>query len=297
MLFLGLSWPSLAQDKDLWKLLRGFFNLSPSYRAGERNFYHMRTVYLDFGGGKISQTQVFDGYYAREVVKADQGKHTDRFVWKFVKKGMAKGAAEVKDFEVLPFTKNFVYEFADWTPQQFPIDRSAIPKTFDGWYFFVKLIDAHTFDVVVDGAAQQGKLAHVGESLSLPVEGIPVGVDFPPLFTDSQFTNAPFDVTFRGITSSQDEPCAILTFRSDDCRVHLVANISGMKLPTDGVSCYQGEIFLSLITRKIFWAHFIEYVESLTTLSTPAATPMKQLVRREITLEKLDKLAYEQAGR
>ncbi len=73
-------------------------------------------------------------------------------------------------------------------------------------------------------------------------------MDFPPLFTETYFKNAPVDITFRGISLGGNELCAILAFRSDDCRVHMVANMNNMKIPIDGVSYYFGEIVLSLET-------------------------------------------------
>jgi|GEM_PF-2099037 len=79
-------------------------------------------------------------------------------------------------------------------------------------------------------------------------EGIPISMDFPPLFTETYFKNAPVDITFRGISLGGNELCAILAFRSDDCRVHMVANMNNMKIPIDGVSYYFGEIVLSLET-------------------------------------------------
>ena len=287
-----LSSCSLALESKMKALLQKAYNLKPGYSVGDKDFYHIETIYLEMDeAGKVAQTIALDGCFSREVKSIEKGTRTDNFLWKCVKRGSSKGKKEINEYKILPFTKGFQYTFGEWKPRRFPVDLSLIPKTMEGWRFVVKLIDAHTFDVIVNSDSYEEKLVHVGDSARLPGEGMPIAMDFPPLFTDTCFKNAPFSITFRGVTLHRDEPCAILAFRSDDCRVHLVVNMNNMKLPIDGVSYYFGEVLLSLEDRKIVWGKIIERVDSMTSLPT-LGTPMRQVIRREITLERMDRVEY-----
>ena len=290
-LVLGMSSNIYAQEVTLKDFLERSFNLKPKYKVGDKDFYHITTVYLTMNdSGRVAQTQALEGAYLRETIRIENDKQIDRFIWKHVSKGQRQGRGEIEEYAVMDFTKHFQYDFSivDWEPEHFPVDLSSIPKTMEGWGFVVKLLDAHTFDVVARLEDYEGTLIYIGDTAVLPAEGIPVVMDFPPLFTDTHFTNAPFHTTFKGITLYDNEPCAILSFRSDDCQVRLVVNMMDMKLPTDGISYYFGEVFLSLESGKIMWGQIIERVDSITRAFVQAGTPMKQVVRREITLEKID---------
>lgn len=284
---------TVREENEMRSLLQRSFDLSTSSKLGDKDFYQIKTVYLEMdNAGEVAQTDVLQGYYSREAGRIEQGKRTDRFLWKYVKNRSRKGKGEVNEFTILLFTKDFQYSFGEWTAERFPIDLSLVPKTMEGWKFVVKLIDAHTFNVIADFDSYKEKLVHVGDSTRLPGEGVPISINFPPLFTDTYFKNAPVYVTFRGITLYENEPCAILAFRSDDSRVHMVINMNNMKIPIDGVSYYFGEILLSLEARKIVWGEIIERVDSVTNLPQ-LGPPMKHVTRREITLERMDREEFE----
>lgn len=257
----------------------------------------MKTVYLDFGdSGEVTQTSVLEGYFSREAIKIKDGKRTDRFFWKYVKQGTRKGKEEVAELTIIPFTKDFDYSFneEEWTPKHFPLDLSRIPKTMEGWTFFVKLLDAHTFDVLHAVYVPPRAAARIGTTVDVPAEGLPVGIDFPPLFTDSSFTNGPVQVTFQGITLYKDESCAVILFQADDSRVRLTANVNNMKLPTAGVSYYWGHAFISLLSRKIVWAQILERVDMVTTLAQMNQS-MKIRRDRKIILEKIAQSDFEKS--
>lgn len=296
VIVVGMLSDVCAKEKFLKDSLQKPFELHPKYEVGEKDFYRMRTVYLTMNdSGSVAHTQVLDGYYSREVTRIQDGKQFDRLVWKYVRKGQSFGKGEIKKFEVMSFTQNFQYDFSaqEWEPHHFPVDLTPIPKTLEGWCFVVKLLDAHTFDAILRLDEYEETLACVGDTAHLPAEGVPVVMDFPPLFTDTHFTNAPFYTVFEGVTLYKGEPCAILAFRSDDSRVRMVVNMMDMKLPTDGVSYYWGKIYLSLETRRIAWGQILERVDSITTAFIQAGTPMRQVIRREITLERMDQSEYD----
>ncbi len=291
---------SLAQTGDLKSILQRPFHFTQTYAIGDKDYYHIQTVYLEMDdAGRVAQTSILDGYFSKEAIREEKDKKFYRFTWKYVKTGSRKGKGEIKEYEIMPFTRGFQYElsYEEITGHRFPFDFSPIPKTMAGWTFVVKLFDAHTFDVIAWLDNYDQKLDHLGDSASLPVENALIPMDFPPLFTDTYFKQAPFYASLHGLTLFKDEPCAILAFRSDDSSVRMVANINNMKLPTDGVSYYLGEIFLSLETGKVVWGKIIERVDSITSLLVKPGSPMKHVTIREITLEKMDRKDFEQIGK
>jgi hypothetical protein len=294
---LGLFSAGYAQNNELKALLRKPFHLTPDYKVGDKDFYRIQTIYLDMNdAGHVAQTRILDGYFSKEMMRLEQDKKFYRFNWKYVKTGMRQGKGKIEEYEILSFTKGFQYElsYGNWIENRFPIDFSPIPKTMTGWTFVVKVIDAHTFDIIASLDNYDKKLERLGDSASLPDKATVIPMDFPPLFTDTHFIQAPFFASLHGITLFKDEPCAILAFRSDDCRVRMVANINNMKLPTEGVSYYLGEIFISLETGKILWGKILERVDSITSLLAKEGTPMKHVTQREITLERMERKDYEQ---
>jgi hypothetical protein len=284
----------LIQEKEMRHLLKQPFDLSPAHKIGDKDFYRIQTIYLEMDNtGKVAQTKVLEGYFSREIQSLKEGIPADNFSWKYVKKGLRKGKGKIDKFSIMPYTRGFQYAFEEWTRDRFPVDLSTVPKTIEGWTFFVKLIDVHTFYVLADPRSHDKKLVHVGDSACIRGEGMPIAIDFPPLFTDTYFENATTYITFRGITVYEEESCAILTFRSDDSRVHLVTNIQNMRLPIEGVSYYHGEILLSLEDRKIVWGKIVERVDSVTNL-IQSKTPLRHVTRREITLARMKKSEYDQ---
>jgi hypothetical protein len=211
---------------------------------------------------------------------------------KCVKTGEGKNIEDIKDYRVLPFTEDFRYLFEDWRPQQFPVDISGIPKTMDGWRFYVKLLDAHTFDVIGNRDNFKGEFLRIGDDATIVEEMFPVSMDFPPLYTDTYFISSPFSITFHGITVCSDEPGAIITFRSDGCRLHMKANINSMDFPSDGVSSYWGEVCISLKTGKILAGKILERVDLVITLPQTKKA-IKHVTLREIYLDKIKKAEFD----
>lgn len=281
---------ALPQDIQLERVLQSDYDLTPKYQVGDKDFYHIRTAYLEMNdSGKVANTRVLDGHFSREVLRFEGSKRYDRFRWKEVKKGEREGKGQITAFKVLPYSQDFQYEFSleDMTPEHFPVDVTSIPKTMEGYQFFVKLIDAHTFDVLSNPASYDHRFAKIGETAIIPQRDLRGLIDFPPLFTDTNFAQAPIFTTFQGITLHQNEPCAILAFRSDDSQIHMVANMMDMKIPSEATSSYWGDIFVSLESGKLLRGTLYEDVVSLASLG-PKANPVRNVIRREITLEKIN---------
>lgn len=284
-----------AQENTLRTVLQNSYDLSSKFHVVEKDFYGMRTVYLDMNdSGRVAQTRIVEGCFEREITESKEGRWTADYVWKYAKIGQIQGKGEVKDYRVLPYAQLFQYIFCprDWTPSHFPVELSAVPKTLEGWDFVVNLIDTHTFDKIIEWDSYEDRLERIGQTIPLPTDSVPVSMDFPPLFTDTYFVNAPFFTTFQGLTWYQEEACALLTFHSDDSYVRMVVNMMDMKLPTDGVSYYWGDIILSLRTGKILKGRIFERVDSITTL-VQFGKPMRHVTRREITLERISEEAYD----
>ncbi|NIR50411.1 hypothetical protein GWO43_18035 [candidate division KSB1 bacterium] len=289
----------LSQDGHLKNALQREYDLTLKYDFGDKDFYHIRTVYLEMNDtGKVAKTRLLDGGFSREVLRFKDSKRYDRFVWKHVKMGHKMGKSQVRETKVLPYSRDFRYEFSekDMTPERFPVDVTSIPKTMEGYNFFVKLIDAHTFDVISNFANYEHGLSKIGQTAELPEQELQGIIDFPPLFTDTHFAQAPIFTTFQGITLYEGEPCAMLAYRSDDSRIHMTANMMDMKIPMDGTSYYWGEILMSLQRRKILRGTLFEHVVSITNLGNPAK-PIRNVIRREITLEKVTQEEFENFGR
>jgi len=285
---------TLAQEEELMKLLQKPFSLSTTYKVGDKDYYNIKTTYLEMSEeGKVTETRILDGYYSREVMEIEDNKRTDFFAWKLVKMGVSEGKSEVNDYTILPYTRDFNYKFKDWAHEKFPVDLSSIPKAIEGWRFVVKLFDAHTFDVMVDFDGVKEKLGRIGDTVIMPADTAPVLLDFPPLYTDTHFKNEPVHLTFHGIALYKNEPCAVIAFRCDDCKLQMIVNVNNMKVSTKGVSCYSGEVFLSLKSHKIVWGKVMERVDHITTVPN-FPTPIRRASRREITLDSMNKTDFEQ---
>jgi hypothetical protein len=251
----------------------------------------MQTVYLDMNdSGRVAQTRILEGSLSRKTIKVEDQKVVQRICWDVVKWGSRDGKGAITHYSSWDFTEDFMYDFSpqEWEPHHFPVDVSPIPKTMDGWMFVVKMIDFHTFDAILRFDTYTSPIDAVGDTAYLPSEGVPVSMDFPPLFTDTYFVNAPFYTTFKGITSYRGEPCALLVFRSDDCTVKLTTHIMDMDLPTYGVSYYWGDLLISLQTKDLILGHIYERVDSITSAFVEQGQPMRSITRREITLERID---------
>lgn len=265
-------------EHSLYEHLQKTYNLDPIQSVGDKDFYRITTVYLDMDDyGKVQHKIELEGVFSKQA---------NSFEWMYAKRGERDGQGEITEYTVLPYSQNFRYVFEEWSRGNFPVDLSSIPKTIEGWRFVVKLIDAHTFDVLVNLNLYQGRLIHLGDSAQLPASDVPVSMDFPPLFTDTYFLNSHLTITFQGISLSQGEPCAILVFRSKNNGLHMETNINGHKFPSDGTSYYWGEIFLSLEDKKIIRGAIYERVDLVTSLAT-LGKPVKHVTRREITIVRI----------
>ena len=290
VLILGFASAVSAQKTDCTEMLSVSFDLSKTHRVGEKERYRMQTVYLDMNdSGRVAQTRILKGNLSRETIRVTGGKAVQRISWDDVRWGSRQGKGPVTDFDSRDFTEYFTYDFSpqEWEPHHFPVDVSSIPKTMDGWMFVVKLIDFHTFDAILRFDSYTGNIEVPGDTAFLPAEGVPVVMDFPPLFTDTYFINAPFYTTFLGVTLYRGESCAMLGFRSDDCTVKLTTHVMDRDLPTYGVSYYWGDLLISLNSGDLLLGHIHERVDSITSAFIEQGQPMRSVTRREITLERI----------
>ena len=101
-ILLLISSVSKAQEDELKALLKRPCDLKPKYQAGDKDYYHMKTIYRTMNdSGRVASTQVFDGYYCREVIRIEKDERFDRFEWKYVKKGWNLRKGEIKQFEII----------------------------------------------------------------------------------------------------------------------------------------------------------------------------------------------------
>lgn len=275
-------------------VLQQEYNLSAKYLPGDTDYYRFRSLYLEMNdSGWVDKSHILDGYYSRAAVSIDGEKRVDRFTWNGVRLSEREGKGEFTKYRVLPYSKGFTYEFStqDITGERFPVNTSSIPKTPEGFQFFVKLIDASTFDIIRSFGEYGSKLTRIGQSTELGADELRGIIDFPPLFTNTRFQHSAMKTTFQGITVAEGAPCAVIEYRSDDSHIYMTMNMMNMKFPSTATSYYWGTIMLSLETGKIVRAELYEHVVSWIDLS-PAAKPTRSIVRRELTLEAMDRASY-----
>jgi len=233
-----------AQKVQMESILGKVYDLAPKYAVGDKDFYHIRTTYLEMNdSGQVATTRIVDGYFSREILRFQDNKRYDRFVWRHVTIGERKGKGQVAEFKELPYAQDFQYDFlvSEITPEHFPVDIDSIPKTMEGYHFFVNLIDAHTFYIICNSQNYENNINKIGQTARLPGQDLQGFIDFPPLFTHTRFVQAPLFTTFQGITSCQNQPSAIFAFRCDDSRIDMVVNMMNMSFPSDGTSYYWGD--------------------------------------------------------
>jgi len=284
-----------AQSQGMKSALQSEYDLTAKYKVGDIDFYRLRSLYLEMSdSGWVKTSTLLEGYYQREVVAVDSTEHTDRFIWKGVRVSERQGRGEFSDFSVLHYSKGYQSQFSvrEISSEHFPADITSIPKTPQGFQFFVKLVDASTFDIIRQFESYGKPLTRIDQATSIPAEDLQGIIDFPPLYTNTRFQHSATIVIFRGITITNGIPCAIIEFREDNSHIHMTMNMMKMEFPSDGTSYYWGTILLSLETGKIVNATLLENVITMINLS-PIAPPTRSLVRRELTLETLDRRSYE----
>lgn len=287
---------SSLHSQEARSSLQREYDLKAQYAVGDKDFYHLRSLYLEMDdSGWVRKSFVLDGYYTREAVALDSKDHTDRFIWKGVRTSERQGRGKFTNYSVLPFSVGYECQFSasEVSGKHFPAGITAIPRTPQGFQFFVKLIDASTFDILRSFEHYGPPLTHIGQVTTIPAEDLQGIIDFPPLYTNTHFVHTATRVTFSGITLSKGIPCALIEFREDDAHIHMTMNMMNMKFPSDGTSYYWGTILVGLETGKIVGATLCEHVVTVINLA-PAGPVTKSIVRRELTLETLDQEEYEQ---
>jgi hypothetical protein len=284
----------MSQVPDLKQILTKTYDLTDRRDQGEIDHYLMQTTYLEMNdSGRVSKIQVVKGVFSRKMEKIENTGTVDRFLWKAVKIGEGKEKGKIRNWRVLPFTAEFEYSLciSEWTPERLPFDLAGVPPTMEGWLFVVNLMDVHTFDVLRSWDAYEHSPDRIGEYAELPAENVPVSMDFPPLFTDTYFVNGPVITFFSGLSICRDEPSALISFQAENSEVHLTVNMMDMKMPTDGISYYWGNMLISLGTGKLLQARLWERVDSLT-LTPGLSAPVRGVTRREILLKRVSRQEF-----
>jgi hypothetical protein len=286
--------PVRSQEIAMMNILVREYDLEARYKPGDRDYYYISTIYRSMNDtGRVSSTQKVEGWFSREIISTEPGGRVDYFQWKGAHMIRMDGSGAGKS-ESWEFSRGFTYSisFQDLKPEQgFPIPKEGIPGTMDGWLFFVLAVDAHTFDVIASPDSYNGPLRKIGDRAVMDVEGIPVNMDFSPLFSDTYFINGPLSAWFTGITLSRNKPAALLSFRCDDSRLHMVTEAMNVKAVTEAASYYWGEVALSLTDLKISHGFLRERVDALINVPT-VELPMKRVNLREIEIRRLSQQEY-----
>ncbi len=275
------------------------YDLSFKDKQGEVDYYKMRTVY--YHGNFLGIIQNRDEYissFKREVLKVDKDAHSVKYTWKSCKSGhSAKPQGEITEWKTLSFSDGFTYQINFSLPDYFlsTIDIEPIPKTMDGMKFWVIIMDAHAqFELLrTEPHGNISKLKKTGDRVTSPGAYQTGGWDFPPLITDSYFTNGGYETIFTGICLLEGKKCAVLEYINTDStlggKFHMNPEWS---FDQEATSNFWGHIYVDLESGKLIKGDLYEYV--VVQVKNPALSqPMRLFERRLIEIWKIQEKEFE----
>jgi len=288
----------LCGQKDSDDLAREY-DLSFKDKQGAVDYYKMRTVY--YHGNSLGIIQNRDEYissFKREVLKVDKDAHLVKYTWKSCKSGhFAKPQGEITEWKTLSFSDGFTYQINFSDPDYFlsTVDIEPIPKTMDGMKFWVIIMDAHAqFELLrTEHHGNISKLKKTGDRLTSPGAYQTGGWDFPPLITDSHFTNGGYETIFTGICLLEGKKCAVLEYINTDStlggKFHMNPKWS---FDQEATSNFWGHIYVDLDSGKLIKGDLYEYV--VVQIKNPALSqPMRLFERRLVEIWKIQEEEFD----
>lgn len=210
-----------GQRPDLKALLGGTYNLKPRYTPGTKKYYRLWITLenLDLWGKLVNRIQ-WRGDLERVVKSVDAtGRAEEQITWKNIgKRNWSMEKARYEPHEAVPWAEGFTYPFsAEERYDEVRWDHRSTPRTPDG-VTFVEVLQCtgHVeFDFLRSSHhADIEKLCRLGQVLtSVPQEGVPFHLNFPPLVTNSNLEKKHIQISFLGLTHINGEPCAIMDYR------------------------------------------------------------------------------------
>ncbi len=267
-------------------------------KKGDIDFYAMRSVY--YHGNSIGITQNREEFlcsFQREVLKVTDYSLMVRYTWKKFKAGMGKGKnEEITEWKTYSFSDGVSYEIDLNCPNYLDaVDYEPIPKTMLGMKFVVNIMDAHAqFDLLRnENNGNISKLKKVGDRITANDAHKSSSWDFPPLITESDFTNGDYETFFTGIGIADGKKCAVLEYINTESKLKNKTQISpNMTMKMEGITNFWGHIYVDLESSKLIRGDLYEYVVVTGTSSLTGTIRLSE--RRLVEIKKITREEFQE---
>lgn len=276
------------------------YDLTFKDKEGDIDFYAMRSVY--YHGNSIGITQNREEFlcsFQREVLKVTDDSLMVRYTWKKFKAGMGKGENEdVTEWKTYSFSDGISYEIDLNCPNYLDaVDYEPIPKTMLGMKFVVNIMDAHAqFDLLRnENNGNISKLKKVGDRITANDAHKSSSWDFPPLVTESDFTNGDYETLFTGIGIADGKKCAVLEYINSESKLKNKIQISpNMTMKMEGITNFWGHIYIDLESSKLIRGDLYEYVVVTGTSSLTGTIRLSE--RRLVEINQITREEFQKNG-
>jgi len=282
----------LAEDE-----LMKEYDLTFKDKKGDIDFYAMRSVY--YHGNSIGITQNREEFlcsFQREVLKVTDDSLMVRYTWKKFEAGMGKGENEkITEWKTYSFSDGISYEIDLNCPNYLDaVDYEPIPKTILGMKFVVNIMDAHAqFDLLRnENNGNISKLKKVGDRITVNDAHKSSSWDFPPLITESDFTNGDYETFFTGIGIVDGKKCAVLEYINTESKLKNKTQISpNMTMKMEGITNFWGHIYVDLESSKLIRGDLYEYV--VVTGTSSLTGTIRLCERRLVEIKKITREEFQ----
>ena len=222
-----------------------------------------------------------------------------RYTWKKFKAGMGKGENEdVTEWKTYSFSDGISYEIDLNCPNYLDaVDYEPIPKTMLGMKFVVNIMDAHAqFDLLRnENNGNISKLKKVGDRITANDAHKSSSWDFPPLVTESDFTNGDYETLFTGIGIADGKKCAVLEYINSESKLKNKIQISpNMTMKMEGITNFWGHIYVDLESSKLIRGDLYEYVVVTGTSSLTGTIRLSE--RRLVEINQITREEFQKNG-
>lgn len=276
------------------------YDLSLKDKQGDVDYYKMRTIYYHGNStGIIQNRDELISSFKREVLKVSKDSHTVKYIWKSSKFGHSTSPyGEIMKWEALSFSDGITYQINFLSPDYFlsTVDIKPIPKTLVGMKFWVKIMDAHAqFELLrTESGGNISQLKKTGDRVASPGAEQTGGWDFPPLITDSHFTNGGYETIFTGLCLLKGKKCGVLEYVNTDSKLSCKTQLNPASVfDQEGTSNFWGHIYVDLESGKLIKGDLYEYV--VVQIKNPVffPQPLRLFERRLVEIWKIQEEEFE----
>jgi hypothetical protein len=231
--------------------------------ATHEHTYELHGTYFDYDlatGAVIGRNEVVGQFVRRP---APGGQCADAFEWLNCRAGNAASRDEpIADWREMSFAQGFAYTFNfEAELDRFPIDVSSIPRDFDGWFFYVHILDTHNqFDILrTRRYGKADELNKPGDSVVRDHSEHFELEDWSPMFRSRFDRSSKINVTtWTGVGEYAGHAANVLYYRCDDVPMQVETPAAEMRMM--GMTNYHGHIYLDHETGTLLGGDLFEYV-------------------------------------